>query len=62
MLQALPDTIFIVDRDGVLLEHITGDDKSKRASLVGKQLEEVLPADVARAARQAMSGANGQRS
>ena len=27
LLQALPDTIFIVDRDGVLLEHITGDDK-----------------------------------
>jgi len=59
LLQALPDTIFIVDRDGVLLQHITGDDKSHRTSLVGKQLEQVLPAGVASAARQAASGASG---
>jgi len=56
LLQALPDTIFIVDRDGVLLEHITGDGKSNSKTLVGKQLEQVLPAGVARAARQAVSG------
>ena len=56
LLQALPDTIFIVGRDGVVLEHITGDDKRNGASLVGKQLEQVLPAGVARAARQAVSG------
>jgi PAS domain-containing protein len=42
LLQALPDTIFIVDREGVLLEHITGSDKPS-ASLVGKMLEEVFP-------------------
>jgi diguanylate cyclase (GGDEF)-like protein len=56
LLQALPDTIFIVGRDGVLLEHITGDHKSNGNSLVGKQLEQVLPAGVARAARQAVTG------
>jgi len=56
LLQALPDTIFIVGRDGVLLEHITGAGKSNSKSLVGRQLEEVLPAGVARAARQAVSG------
>src|ERR1700728_3682886 len=56
LLQALPDTIFIVDRDGVLLQHITGDGKSNSGTLVGKQLEQVLPAGVARAARQAVSG------
>ena len=56
LLQALPDTIFIVGRDGVLLEHITGDDRRNGASLVGKQLEQVLPAGVARAARQAVGG------
>ena len=39
LLQALPDTIYIVDADGVLLEHITGDDRRNGASLVGKQLE-----------------------
>ena len=57
LLQALPDTILIVGRDGVLLEHITGDDKRNGRRLVGKQLEEVLPAAVAQAARQAVGGA-----
>ncbi|MFI4866018.1 MAG: putative bifunctional diguanylate cyclase/phosphodiesterase [Steroidobacterales bacterium] len=57
LLQALPDTIFIVGRDGVLVEHITGDDKSHRNSQVGKQLEQVLPSGVAGAARQAVTGA-----
>jgi len=56
LLQALPDTIFIVGRDGALLEHITGDDKGNGFSLVGRQLEQVLPPGVARAARQAVSG------
>jgi len=56
LLQALPDTIFIVDGQGVLLEHITGDDKRNGQCLIGKQLEDVLPAKVARAARLSMSG------
>src|ERR1700685_4279446 len=34
LLQALPDTILIVGRDGVLLEHITGDDKRNGRRLV----------------------------
>jgi len=46
LLQALPDTIFIVGRDGALLEHITGDDKGNGFSLVGRQLEQVLPSGV----------------
>src|SRR5580704_4604848 len=48
LLQALPDTIFIVGRDGQLVEHITGADKGSGRSLVGKQLEQVLPTGVAR--------------
>ena len=56
LLQALPDTIFIVDHDGVLLEHITGGEKKNAASLIGKKLEQVLPADVARAVRLSMNG------
>jgi diguanylate cyclase (GGDEF)-like protein len=56
LLQALPDTIFIVDRNGVVLEHITGEAKNNGASLVGKQLEQALPADVARAVRVSMNG------
>jgi diguanylate cyclase (GGDEF)-like protein len=56
LLQALPDTIFIVDRGGTVLEHITGHDKADRTDLVGKTLEDVLPSGVARAARQCMDG------
>src|SRR5450755_3452354 len=58
LLQALPDTIFIVASDGVLLEHITGDRKNNAVSLVGKGLEEALPAEVARVARLAMNGSS----
>lgn len=54
LLQALPDSIFMVDSNGVLLEHITGSDSGDGECLVGKQLEEVLPAEVARAARLSM--------
>jgi diguanylate cyclase (GGDEF)-like protein len=57
LLQALPDTIYIVAADGFLLEHITGDRKNNAASLVGKLLEDALPTEVARAARAAMTGA-----
>ena len=38
LLQALPDTIYIVDAGGKILEHITGHDKRNSASLVGQQL------------------------
>ena len=51
LLQALPDTIFIADAKGVLLDHIRGDGKRSRRNLIGKKLEEVLPSGVARAAR-----------
>jgi predicted signal transduction protein with EAL and GGDEF domain/FixJ family two-component response regulator len=57
LLQALPDTIFIVDGNGLLLEQITGSARSDREVLVGKSLEAVFPAPVAQAARQSMSGA-----
>jgi len=55
LLQALPDTIYIVDSDGILLEHITGEELEARSSLVGRSIEEVIPADAARAARRAMT-------
>lgn len=58
LLQALPDTIYIADRNGVLLEHITGDAKGNGVSLIGRPLEAVLPPDVARAARQSVNGAD----
>lgn len=51
LLQALPDTIFIVDAHGIVLDHIRGDGKASKRSLIGKQLENVLPPGVVRAAR-----------
>jgi diguanylate cyclase (GGDEF)-like protein len=55
LLQALPDTIMVVGGNGVLLEHITGSEARVPGNFVGKSLEEVLPAKVARAARACMS-------
>ncbi|MGA8706888.1 MAG: EAL domain-containing protein [Steroidobacteraceae bacterium] len=52
LLQALPDAIYIVDRNGTLCEHITGNAK-RGPSLVGQPLESILPAEVARSARDA---------
>jgi diguanylate cyclase (GGDEF)-like protein len=55
LLQALPDTLYIVNTEGVLLEHITGAELSATSNLVGRTLEEVIPAEAARAARLSMS-------
>ena len=55
LLQALPDTLYIVDAKGVLLEHITGEERAADSSLVGRSLEDVMPADAARAARRSMT-------
>jgi diguanylate cyclase (GGDEF)-like protein len=51
LLQALPDTMFIVDAHGVVLEHIRGDGKVSKRTLIGKQVENILPPGVVRAAR-----------
>jgi diguanylate cyclase (GGDEF)-like protein len=54
LLQALPDILYIVDANGVLLEHITGEERAAESSLVGRTLEEVMPAEAAQAARRSM--------
>jgi len=54
LLQGLPDTIFMIDGKGVLVEHIAGNEHSYGTHLVGQSLEEVFPAEVARAARKAL--------
>ncbi len=56
LLQALPDTIYLVDSKGVLVEHISGSERNYGRGLVGKPLEDVFPGAVARAARQALRG------
>jgi diguanylate cyclase (GGDEF)-like protein len=62
LLQALPDAVYIVDRAGTLVEHIIGDDKVGRESLIGHSLDSILPADVAHKAREALArgGAGGR--
>jgi predicted signal transduction protein with EAL and GGDEF domain/DNA-binding response OmpR family regulator len=56
LLQALPDTICLVDARGRIQEHITGNEAGNGEPLVGKTLEDVFPEVVARAARQSLSG------
>jgi diguanylate cyclase (GGDEF)-like protein len=58
LLQALPDAIHIIDRHGTVIEHITGEDQRDRINHIGRGLEDVLPPDVARAARQCSGGVN----
>jgi diguanylate cyclase (GGDEF)-like protein len=58
LLQALPDAIYIVDRNGMLCEHITGDSKGS-GSLVGKPLESILPPEVAHSAREILARGSG---
>ncbi len=57
LLQALPDTIYIVDGGGTVLEHITGDGRGKPLDPAGRQLEDIVPIEIARAARRSMNGA-----
>ena len=54
LLQGLPDTIFMVDGKGVVVEHIAGNEHNYGTNLVSQSLEEVFPGEVARAARRAL--------
>jgi diguanylate cyclase (GGDEF)-like protein len=58
LLQALPDSIYIIDGDGVILDHITGSELGSDA-LIGKRIESIVPADVAQAARISMNAPTG---
>jgi diguanylate cyclase (GGDEF)-like protein len=61
LLQALPDTIFVVGDDGVLLEHVTGSQTQGHESQRGRALEEVFPPHIAREARLALRGEGTRR-
>ncbi|MFO0705216.1 MAG: EAL domain-containing protein [Steroidobacteraceae bacterium] len=43
LLQALPDTLLIVDDQGIIQEYITGEDGASRANYVGKALPVLIP-------------------
>ncbi|MGO8857204.1 MAG: putative bifunctional diguanylate cyclase/phosphodiesterase [Steroidobacteraceae bacterium] len=59
LLQALPDSIYIIDGDSVILDHITGNELGSGDTLIGKRIESIVPADVAQAARLSMNTATG---
>jgi len=60
LLQALPDTIFMVDGTGIVVEHIAGSEVNDTESLLGKRLTNVLPTPVVKAAQLLLS-ATGNR-
>ena len=65
LLQAFPDWVFRVSGEGRVLEHLSGDARSGGGKFVGAVLEDSLPADTARKAREAMQatlGSGGQQS
>jgi predicted signal transduction protein with EAL and GGDEF domain/FixJ family two-component response regulator len=57
LLQALPDTIYMFGRDGGLLEYITGGEIHMAEPVAGKQLEDIFPMELSRAARLSMASA-----
>ncbi|MDH5276229.1 MAG: diguanylate cyclase, partial [Gammaproteobacteria bacterium] len=59
LLQAFPDWIFILDAQGKVLQHLSGAASAPGLEFVGKHLEDCLPPDVARKAREAMQAASG---
>ena len=56
LLQALPDTIYLVDGEGLLREHIKAGCSRHEGPLVGRSIDEVFPRALARAARRALNG------
>jgi len=59
LLQALPDTIYIIDAGGIALDHITNAGLGVGGTDIGKPIEVILPADVAQAVRLSMSTRSG---
>ncbi|MBS0377361.1 MAG: EAL domain-containing protein [Proteobacteria bacterium] len=55
LLEALPDSSVLVDRQGYITEHFTGTDSGARGSLVGSRLESAYPAALAEAVRNFMA-------
>jgi diguanylate cyclase (GGDEF)-like protein len=59
LLQAFPDWIYRVDGQGVVIEHISGNIDSRGTDFVGLRLEDSLPEDTARRARECMQMSAG---
>jgi len=50
LLQALPDTLYIIDAAGIILAHITNADQQGTDTLIGQGIECVVPPEVAETA------------
>jgi len=61
LLQALPDTIYLVDGNGILREHIRAGQSRNSDRAVGRSVDEVFPTEVARAARRALEASGTAR-
>lgn len=61
LVEALPDAIFVVNAQGQVSDHITGNRKSSSTKMVGRSLEQAFPPELARAARAALSAPIGKR-
>jgi diguanylate cyclase (GGDEF)-like protein len=63
LLQALPDSIYRIDRRGIILEQLAGGEAPCTDALVGADLDRLLPSSVASTARESLAEAveGGQR-
>jgi diguanylate cyclase (GGDEF)-like protein/PAS domain S-box-containing protein len=59
LLQALPDSIYIIDSEGVIRDHITGRADAGAADLIGRSIESIVPPEVASAALESMRAHTG---
>ena len=54
LLQALPDSIHVIDAGGNICAQMAGGEESERVSIVGKPIEALVPDEIAEAARRFM--------
>jgi diguanylate cyclase (GGDEF)-like protein len=59
LLQAFPDWMLVVNARGQLVERISGGTEATEGLLAGKTIEEIMPTDTARKARECMQAAAG---
>jgi diguanylate cyclase (GGDEF)-like protein/PAS domain S-box-containing protein len=59
LLEAFPDWMLVVDARGQVVERISGSAEATGGLLSGKTIEEIVPADTARRARECMQAAAG---
>jgi len=59
LLEAFPDWMLVINARGQVVERISGNSEATGGLLAGKTIEEIVPADTARKARECMQAAAG---